>query len=207
MGLLKLAINRQSKSLVDFEGTAVSIPALFQGDTQPFEISILDPTGQLQNPYAKVDVGSLTLRVSVGQTPTGTAGGPTPLALQTTWTWDSTNQQFEGEIALNTAGITSFIGTASERTAYFEVKLDDGGELDTVLQLQFTLKAVVDENATEAPALTETFLTFAQSDARYVKFANNTNGATIRLRSPNGTYELELGCNDDGSVKMDVITL
>lgn len=206
MSLLRLSIDRQNKTLVNFNGSASSIPGLFQGNTQDFEITFVDPPTSLQGSYTKADVGTDGLRVAIGQTPTGTAGGPTPLAIQTSWTWSSSNKNFSASIALNTTDIDSYIGTAASKSAYFEVNLTTGGNRITILQTQFTLFAVVDEQTSTTPATGDRYLTAAESIAAFVKFIND-NGATIVLKSPGGIYGREIGVADDGSAIDNIITL
>jgi hypothetical protein len=206
MGLIKLAINRQTKALVDFGGSATAIPRLFQGDTQDFIFIIVDPPSSVGSPYTRVDVGSLNLRVSIGATPTGTAGGPTPLTLDTTWTWDSSLKQFTGSLALNTAAIAAHIGALDSASARFEVKLDNAGALDTILHETFNLAAPVDENTTTAPSPTTEYFSAAQSDNRYVKKIGEAGG-TILLVSPDGTKGIEIGCNNDGTFSVIPVTI
>ena len=144
MSLIKLAIDRQSRRLVTYNGSASSLPDLFQGNNQSFQIQFVDPATSGLGTYTPVDMAGTGLRVSIGATPTGTAGSPTPLAIQNTWTWNSgANQKyFTGSIALNVAAIDSFIGTAAQATAYFEINSTSGGDRITELQTQCTLKAV-----------------------------------------------------------------
>lgn len=206
MSLIRLAINRQTHSLIDFGGTALSIPDLFQGNVQDFEITVVDPPAGVGQGYTKVDLGSSGLRVAIGPTPTGTAGGPTPLALQNSWTWDATNKRFDGSLSLASASIDSFIGSASSALAYFEVNVTTAGDRKTILQVQVTLKAVVDEQTSTVPSATDTYLTKAESLALFVKFVNDA-GATIFFKSPDGTKGRELGVNDDGTGMDDYVAI
>jgi hypothetical protein len=206
MSLLRLAIDRQNKALVSFNGSPTSIPALFQGNTQDFEITFVDPPTGLQGSYTKVDLGTDGLRVAIGDTPTGTPGGPTPLAIQTTWTWDSANKNFTASIALNTAAIDSFLGTAASKQAYFEVNVTTAGNRITTLQTTFPLDAVVDEQTSTAPTPTDQYLTKAEQLAAFVQYIS-ANGKTIVLKSPSGIYGRELGVADDGSPIDNIITL
>jgi hypothetical protein len=205
---LNLVIDRQNRKLVQYNGSIVSIPPIFQGNVVDVKVTVVDPTGALGGgaAYTKVNLGSYGLRVSIGATPTGTSGGPTPLALQNVFTWDSVDSSFSGSLEVNTAAVNSHIGTAAQATAYFEVNLTLNGERITVLQEQFTLKAVVDEATTTAPTPTDSYMTTAESVATFAKFVN-TPGAVIVLVSPDGTKGVELGCGDDGAFFANEITL
>ena len=84
MSLLKLTIDRQSNILVNVNGTATTLPALFLYNVKPLQIQVVDPPGLLNSPYTSVNLVGSTLRVGIWPAPTGTAGGPAALALQTT---------------------------------------------------------------------------------------------------------------------------
>src|SRR5690349_15376614 len=122
---LRLVIDRQNKTLVDYQGSIKTLPVLYQSNSPTLQISFVDPTGNVfsGSPYSLVDMSSYGLRVSIGQTPTGTAGGPTPLTLQDTFTWNSTGNYFTADLSLAVAAIESYIGSAASRSAYFEVNL------------------------------------------------------------------------------------
>lgn len=206
---LILAIDRQNCKLVSTTlvvGSVAVLPKMFQGNTRYLEITVVDPAGTLgSGSYSKVDLGSSSLRVSIGSTPTGTAGGPTPLALQTSFTWDALNSKFTGELALNVAAIDSFLGTASNATAYFEINIVDAGNRITILQERVTLVAVVDEATSTAPTPTDSYFTGSESDARYVLKQFNA-GDAILMVSADGTKKGLVYWGDDGSFHADPIT-
>jgi hypothetical protein len=208
--LLKLTIDRQNLQLVAGGGTVqagvLQIPGLFQSNTLGLRIQVVDPTGDFTTPYSIVDLNGSGMRVSVGDTPTGSAGGPSPLTLQDTFVWDAVNKWFAADIALNTAAIDAFLGAAASKLAYFEVNLTGGGARTTILQTAFTLKAVVDELTAVVPTPTDQYLTKAESLAMFAKFLNDL-GAVIVLKSPNGVYGRELGVNNDGSAADNIIVL
>lgn len=206
MSALKIVINRQSRALSTYNGGAQSIPALYQSNSQDLIIQVIDPTGAFSTPYSIVDLNGKGLRVAVGATPTGTSGGPTPLALQTSFTWDSTNKWFTGSLALNTAAVDSFIGAAASAQAYFEINLTDSGNRETLFQSTFQLSAVVDEATSTVPNPTDSYLTAAESFATFAKRVGG-NGETIVLKSPGGIYAREIGIADDGSLIDNIITL
>ncbi len=206
MSLIKLSIDRQNRSLVNFNGTPTNLPPLFEGNVQDLQLTIVDPPTGLQGTYSKVDLGTDAMRVSIGDTPTGTASGPTPLALQTTFAWDSSLKNFTGTLDLTSASINSFIGALASKQAYFEVNLVSSGNRITILQITFPLMAVVDETATTSPAPADQYLTKSDIQAGFVPYIG-INGKTIVLKSPSGIYGRELGVADDGSPIDNIITL
>jgi hypothetical protein len=206
---LILAIDRQNIKLISTAlvvGSVVAMPKLFQGNTRFLEITVLDPAGTFgSGSYSKVDLSSSSLRVSIGSTPTGTAGGPTPLALQTSFTWDSLNSKFTGSLALNVAAIDSYIGTSASAEAYFEVNIVDAGSRITILQERVILVAVVDEATATAPSTSESYFTGNESDARYV-LKQFLAGDAILMKSADGTKRGLIYWGDDGSFHADPIT-
>lgn len=206
MSLLKLTIDRQSNILVNVNGTATTLPALFLYNVKPLQIQVVDPTGLLNSPYTSVNLVGSTLRVGIWPAPTGTAGGPAALALQTTWTWDATNLWFTGSLDLGAAALESAIGTNTSGTFYFEVTLIQSGNRITLFQSTITVKAVGDEGTTTSPTPVDTYPTRAEARSEFVPRIME-NGGTIVIPDANGVYALELGCNTDGSVKMNVVTL
>jgi|ERR1051326_1976426 hypothetical protein len=204
MGLLILTVDRQNEVLVPYLGSVPSLPALFQSNVKALRVQVVDPTGNPMNPYSLVDVSKYGLRASVGDTPTGAAGGPTPLALQDTFFWNSKGFYFEADLLLNTTAVDAFLGPLPARQAYFELNLTLGGNRITILQTTFTLKAVVDELTAIAPTPTDQYLTKAECLALFAKLVGDL-GQRIVLRSANGLYGRELGCNDDGSAADNII--
>ena len=107
---------------------------------------------------------------------------------------------------MNTAAIDSHIGTAASVTAYFEINITDSGDRETILQITFNLRAVVDELASNAPSPTDQYLTKAEVLALFVKFIN-TAGDTVVFKSPDGVYGREIGVANDGTAVDNVIVL
>src|ERR1041385_840046 len=187
---LILAIDRQNCRLVATSlvaGSVAALPPMFQGNSRDLQITVLDPTGDLGGtPWSKVDLSADTIRVAIGATPTGTAGGPTPLALQTVFTWDPVKLKFSGSLGLNTTAIDTFIGTASSATAYFEVNIVDAGNRITIFQGTVQLVAVVDEATSTAPNPTDQYFTAAESNSRFV-LKQFVAGDAIIMVSADGT--------------------
>jgi hypothetical protein len=106
----------------------------------------------------------------------------------------------------NTAAIDSHIGSAASAGAYFEINLTLSGNRITILQEQFTLKAVVDEATSTTPTPTDSYLTTAESRATFQPRVG-ANGDVLTLKSPSGIYGLEIGVSDTGEMIANVITL
>lgn len=208
---LNLTIDVQNNRLVSVNGTPTSLNNFFQDNTKKLSIQCVNPSQNATSPqvtsqsFTTLDMTGFGMRVAIGPPPEGVTGPPV-LALQDTMVWDAVNKVFTGSLALNTTGIDSYLGDASSNTAYFEVNLTINGQRITILQIQFTLFAVVDELTGTVPTPADKFLTAAETVAQFVP-RQMANGDTIVIPSQNGVYALELGCNNDGSVKMNVITL
>jgi hypothetical protein len=201
-----LAIDGNTKQLVNFNGSATALPDFYQSNSQLFRVQVVDKSANVIDAYTVRDLTGAGLRMAIGDTPTGASGGPTPLALQDTFTWDSDNKWFYATLAFNVVAVDTFIGSAASKTAYLEINLTESGSRTTLLQQTFTLKAVVDELTSVAPTPTDQYLTKAEILNQFVKKVGDA-GEKIVLKSPNGVYGLEFGVNDDGTVDMDVITL
>ncbi len=191
--ILKLIVNRQNRNLPGINGSVTQIPDLFQSNTISLIVQVVDPTGVFNNPYSIVDLAGFGLRASVGKTPTGTSGGPAPLALQDTFTWDAVNKWFTADLALNTGDIDAYIGAAAFINAFFELNLTIAGSRITILQQQFVLRAVVDELTSNVPAPTDQYLTKSETLALLASKLDKI------MKSPSGTWARELGIADDGT--------
>lgn len=203
---IKLAIDRQTKTLIQFPGFAISIPDLFQSNTVDFEVQSYDTPGITAAP-PPVDLAAYGLRMAIGDTPTGTAGGPAPFTTQTAWTWDSVNKKFVGSIALNVAAIDTFLGPAAQKTAYLEINLTIAGTRITILQTTFLIKAVVDEGTSTVPTPTDSYMTKNEVLATFVKKVSDPGEVQVK-QSPDGTsWGVEIGVNNDGTVSLNAIKL
>lgn len=201
---IRLAISRQSKTLVPYNGSSTSIPDQYQSNVQDLIIQIVDETGSLKTPYTVIDMSDYGLRVSVGNTPTGDSGGPTPLTLQDTFPWDSANKWFVASLPFNVAAVDMFIGSLPSKAAFFEVNTTLAGVRNTLLQTNVLLRAVVDEGTTTAPTPTDSYLTKAESLATFPKKKGDP-GQTQVFVSPSGAWGLEIGIDDTGTPFQNII--
>lgn len=161
----------------------------------------LNTTGTFVAPYVKVPAAGLTLAVKVF-----TAAG-TILASATSWTINPTDANaLDGTLNLNTAEMaTAFTSAATlSITAIIEFKMTEAGGGTTTWQESITIKRMYDVAGTPDPSPTETYLTENQCLARFVQFTGNGNGASITLKSADGTHEVIISVNDDGTFHADV---
>lgn len=207
---LKLTIDRQNRKLVAFQGTPASLPDLFQSNTISLQIQVVDPAASAtfpqvsSNQYTVVDGNAFGMRAAVGDSPEGVTG-PTPIALQPAVNWDPATQSFKGDLALNTTGVDSFLGTAAAKSAYFEINLTITGTRITILQTTFNLKAVVDELGSNIPTPTATYLTTAEIVSQFMPL-KGAPGQTFQMTSPNGLYTYEFGVDDNGQTFSKLIS-
>ncbi len=161
MALLKLAFDRQNKTLVSFNGSAEEIPPLYQTNVQAFRIQIVDPTGDPAAPYEVVDCAAFSLRAVLASTTTGELGDMTENLLAATyeagWGWDAGDEAFLGSISLDTSEIAAFIGALAFKSAIIEFNLVSGSDPETVYGAinggaNITINANADEMDSVAPS-------------------------------------------------------
>lgn len=198
---LTLIVDQQNRTLANVNGSVVQIPDQFQSNTLPLRVQVVNPTGLFTPPYTTVDLNGYGLRASVGSQPTGSSGGPTPLALQDTFTWDSVNKIFFADLALNTTDVDNYIGSLPSRQAWFELNLTNAGSRTTILQTTFNLRAVVDELTSIVPTPTDQFLTKAEVLALLSAKLDKL------IKSPGNVYGRQLGIADDGTPTDSIVPL
>jgi hypothetical protein len=188
---------------------APPLPIITQGDTRSFEIRLLeqDPDSGVGR-YTRPDISAMALSFAVGAIPTGTPGSPTPAATQFTWSKVTAvgDQYFYADVAFNTSGIDSLLGALDTVTAYLEIQITVGTAVQTLCRVQITLNAEMIEASTASVAPGQTAISSEEVNAQFVKFIS-ANGSTITLPDANGVYALVLGCNTDGSMRADIVTL
>lgn len=200
---LDLYVDIVGKRLVNRAGQAFSMPAQFQGDTVPMSVTLLAPDPTLFNTYTAQDISGASLKLAVSDTPTGTAGGPTPFVTQFTWTQDTVNNRFTATVAFNTAELTTWLGSAASKTGYLELEMTEGAGVTTIYQGGLTINAEVIETGTVTVAAGLTPLSREEALALFVKKIGDP-GETATFTSPNGTYQRIIGVNDD-QTPMDYI--
>jgi hypothetical protein len=164
MAILKLAIDRQNKTLVEVSGSFTELPPLYQTNTQQFQIQVVDPTGDPGAPYEVVDCSASELRVVLAAAVTGTEGDEAANLLAATyeagWGWDAGLDAFTGSLNLHTAELIEFIGNNAFAAAIFEVNLITGGVSETLFghrsgAANCTISANADIGGADAPEIIE----------------------------------------------------
>lgn len=162
MSLIKLAISRQTKQLVNYNGGTTSLPPLFQTNDQSFQITIVDDPVGFGSPYTPVDLSAAGLRVVISQRVTGQEGDEAENLLAATyeagWAWDAINSCFTGSLNLHTSEIAGFLLNKSFAQAFFEINAVTGGVAETIYghrsgQENCFLQANADIGGADAPSI------------------------------------------------------
>lgn len=158
-GLLKLALDRQAKAPVEFNGSASSLPPLYQTNTQGMRIQVVDFTDDPSEPYEVVDCSASELRVVISKLVTGQLGDAAEntlaSALEAAWAWDAGEEAFVGEINLLTLELAAAIGAEASGDYILEINLITGGVPTTIFQGTVTVFGNADENGAVAPSIIE----------------------------------------------------
>lgn len=204
MGLLQLYISLRDKVLVEstISKTRVGLPPFFQGDTVSLELCFLqpNPNGGYSAPYSKLNLSGYSCRVGIGVAPVGSTS-VSPAALATSFTASDANV-FSGNLALNTAGINTMLGTASSTTGYFEIELGFGGLYETVYQSAITLKAELIETGSTVPTPTDSYLTAVESAALFVSKVMGL-GEAIYMPNAAGNFATKMWTDSDGTFRAE----
>lgn len=208
MALLKLVVNRAAGTLVRSQSNpaAFVIPPLVQGDTISLEISVVE-----DNPSAGigrvsyVGLGGHSLKVGIGADPKGD-GSITPFALATTFTLNTEQTAFTGTLALTATALTTWLGTATSKQGWLEVELYDtsASRYETIYGGPVTIRAQLLAVGSTVALPTDYALGAAQAAATYVRKVGAA-GESIILTSSDGTKQVLLYVDDDGSFHADPI--
>lgn len=159
MGLLKLAIDRQNKALVSFNGSVTALPPLYQTNSQDFRIQIVDPSGgPFSTTYTAVDCSASELRVVLAVAATAETDSILAATYAAGWSYDAGNNWFTGTLDFNTAEIQQFIGSATHKAAVLEINLVTDSTPETVFGSKsggtnVILNGNADEDGTTAPSV------------------------------------------------------
>lgn len=210
---LRLFIDIDGKTLVSSENSsnAFELPPFYQGDTVALEIMLLKRTASYNGGYGvgaifeRVVPTGLGLRVGIGTPNPATA--TTPPFYQNSFTANASDGIFTGTLEIGASAASTALNGQTSVALTLEVEVEEGGAYTTAIQIGCTLKAeVIEAGATSPPTPAESYPTRSEADSRYVRFIMG-NGQTITIPDSTGTYAVVIGCNTDGSVKMDTITL
>jgi hypothetical protein len=197
---LDLYIDTAQRKLVQgpLSSSFVNLPAFSQGNTVTLRIRCLTPTANFpasSPPYSLVSTSGRTLQLAIG---TRAGNTSTHYAEQYTWTAgpDSADPYFTADLALNTAGVTTLLGSGATATAWLEINLVEGTPR-TVLSQQITIEASVIKNDTvTVPA----GLTPLSAEAARAMFLTDV------WSSQDGSKKYHVYVDNNGAVKADPLS-
>jgi hypothetical protein len=193
-----------NKALVSgLNGQSVNLPPLYQGDSPTFRIFLVYPTFNPLSPYTLLPIGGLSLLVAIGQKK---GSGGTTYTNQYTWapSTDPANPNyFIAQLPLNTAAITTAIGTGQQTTdAWLQIEYVQGGVPTTVLEVSCTINASVIQNGgvVVPPGLTPV-------SAEYVNatFLTRNISGGFYMSNPNTGKQVFVYLGDDNTVHFDPV--
>ena len=183
-----------------------TLPTFYQGDIVPLQIYLLEPDSDGgPTSFSKVDISNIALSMAVGAAPVGNAA-ETPIATQYSFSKNTVESYFYGDLALNVAGVSTLIGAAASATAYLEIQATEGSSITTLIQQQITIKAEMIEAGSLAVAPAQTPLSMEVALQLFCKKRMDP-GETITLVAPAGLKGIVKGALDDGSELSESIDL
>ncbi len=149
------------KSVISNEDkTAVSLPPFKQGDTLLLRIRIIDG-----DEY--VAVTGITLKAGIG---TRVGNSSDHYTEQSTWTPSVGDDPYwDGTLPMNTAEVTSAIGSEEQVETWFEVKYYEDGLPVTVMDEKINVEAVVLKDGDDIVPAVPTPLSVEVADSTYLK--------------------------------------
>lgn len=206
---IRLYVDTWGKQLVaGFRSmTPVLLADLFIGNVLTFRVHLLEPNpataGSHPNPFSYVDNSDLGLTVAIVN-PDNTAT-PTTYASQNSWTKDSDNTYFEGDLALDGATLTGLLASVSSVQKTLEIAFTKGGYPTTVYQQLVTLKTRGITTGTLSVPATDTGLGRLEARNTYMPYVL-PKGQSATIPSPSGVYGTVLYTDDNGNFHTDQIT-
>lgn len=198
----KLFINwhtkKRQKSDISSSPDIVDTLSFMRYETVPFEVVIVepDPAGTI-NSFKRVDITDLSMTMAVNDT----LNDSTPLAAQSSWAKDTTNNTFSGNLDCNTGLMNTFIGSTASQNAYFEIEvLDSTGARSKIITEVCLVKLGVLTTTTTSPDPTKVYPTL---DEALGLFLTRILGDQETITFKNGVYRRTLGVNADGSSQDD----
>ena len=198
----RLFVNWYTKLLQvsDRSGAPIALPAFNKYETIAFEIVIVQPdlSAVGLDKWSRVDISNLSLSVAINDTLDDAA----PLAQQTVWSKDETENVFSAELALNTAPFNAWFGSSTDpKSAYFEIEFQEGTQRSKIYVAPVIVANAVTQPTTTAPTPIDEYLTKAQTDQQFIKKVMGA-GETITLTTPDGLNQRVLGAAN-GQVPID----
>lgn len=160
----------------------------------PFKFIIVQPDSDYIT-YSVVPIDNLALTVSINDT----YDDSTPLASQSSWTKDLTDNSFYGELDLNTSGMNTYMGSAGDvKNPLMSIILSEGTARSVIWLNTIQVKGSILPPTYTSPDPLLRYLTADELDAQYVKFIN-APGRQITLTSPLNLKQEIFGVTDGGT--------
>jgi hypothetical protein len=198
------------RKLVNSETDAseLVLPDFFHQDKISIEIIFLKTNiaGGRFKPYERVNTSGMSFQIKLFKVDVN--NNATVLASQTVWSSGTTENSLAAALDLNTANMAAELpappSQLSTVAAILEFELSDAAGKFTTYQRAVTIKR---EHNTSGSPVAIPGVTYFTSDEALALFVRKIEqaGATITLKSPNGTYARVIGVNNDGSAQDDVI--
>jgi hypothetical protein len=195
----KLFVNWTTKTLQvsDLNGSPFTLPAFGKYENIPFDVVIVEP--DLTSPgllkFSRVPIANLSLAMSLNDT----VDDSSPLASQNTFTKNTTANVFSGSLNLNTSGLNTWIGSLVDGTAYFEIEVTEGSNVQKIYVASVTVKQSVAPTGATTPSPVDDYYTKAQVESQFLKPVSSA-GVMHTILSPSGTYQRIIGVDDGGNV-------
>jgi hypothetical protein len=194
-GLLPLNFVTNTKKLVfsDTNPSEIRLPAFYQEDGIDLRFKALKQVSQVRPPFLeKINLNGWSLRISVGS-----AGASR--AAQVTWDPGADAYEVVGVVDLNTADISTALGSSESITQTLEIRLTKGTTVYRgAWQVQIK-KSVALAGALVAP-VNDTALGRLEGTRMFV-LREGEPGAGIILTSKNSLAQRFVYCHDDGSLR------
>lgn len=194
----KLFVNVQTKALqISDRNGGVAVLSIFNKyETVPFEIVLVEAdTAATGLPkFRRIDISPISISVAINDT----YDDASPLAYQNTFDKDEATNTFSAELALNTAALNTYLGSADSKVAHLEIEIQEGTARTKILTIDVTLQNAVTQVSAFVPTPVDEYLTKAQQVAQFVQKILPAS-EQLTFTSPNGLKQRIIGVNDDGT--------
>lgn len=202
----KLYVQWHKKVLVlsDDSCTEVDPPIFQKYETIPLKIYIVEPAAPWgPNDLTFVDITNINLKAAINDTLDDAA----PLAEQASFDKNTSENAFEGNLVLNTAGFNTWIGASPSKDAFFEIEATEGlAPRAKLYSKAITVKGSMLQPTTTSPDPVKEYYTKDEMAGLFPGFRLRP-GETISIPNEDETYERVLGCNNDGTELDTVLPL
>lgn len=176
------------------------------GNKHRFHVYLLDPSESTPfaypSPFSIRSVANLSLRMAIAQNLD--TSSVTYLCSQGTWTKSSDNTYLYADFDLATVPLSGAMGSLEYIEPWWQIDIDEVGELRTVLQTQVKVYKRAIDTTTPDPLPEEPLLTRSEGFSAFV--LNEEPAGAFRIRtSPSGKRWREW-IDDDGVMHWDPMT-